>query len=59
MAKKKARSVKKVPKKSVAKSMKKSVKKPVPKKRKGGRSPSGKKKTSKVRKLLKWLKLGG
>jgi len=59
MAKKKARSVKKVPKKSVTKSMKKSVKKPVPKKRKGGRSPSGKGKQSKVKKLLKWLKLGG
>ncbi len=50
MAKKKAKSVKKVPKKS--------MKKPVPKKKKGGRDPSKKGKESKVRKILKWLRLG-
>lgn len=47
----------KTARKSVRKSSKKSMKKSAPKKKKGGRSPSGKKKISKVRKLMKWLRL--
>jgi len=50
MAKKKAsRKVRKSPKKLIRKS--------APRRKKGGRGPSGKKKISKVHKLLKWLKL--
>jgi hypothetical protein len=50
MAKKKSR-------RTVRKSPKKLIRKRAPRRKKGGRGPSGKKKASKVHKILKWLRL--
>jgi hypothetical protein len=41
----------------VGKSPKKLIRKKPSRRKKGGRGPSGKKKASKVHKLLKWLRL--